>query len=103
VKAQRAQAGRLLRAASVACAARIHRGGPARRREGIAARSADGGTWAIERDDDACFAPLDYLKLAAETELYLGVIHFRDGEQGARRRIARCAGPSRAAVAEPVR
>lgn len=42
----------------------------------------------IERDDDAYFAPLDELRLRKETELYLGLVHFRDGADGARRRIA---------------
>jgi methionine synthase II (cobalamin-independent) len=42
----------------------------------------------IERDDDAYFTPLDELRLPPETELYLGLVHFRDGVEGARRRIA---------------
>jgi hypothetical protein len=42
----------------------------------------------IERDDDGYYAPLDELGLAAGTELYLGVVHFRDGVDGAQRRIA---------------
>ena len=41
----------------------------------------------IERDDDAYFAPLADLKLHPETELYLGLVHFRDGVEGAGRRI----------------
>jgi hypothetical protein len=41
----------------------------------------------IERDDDAFFAPLDGLRVDEGTELYLGLIHFRDGADGARRRI----------------
>jgi hypothetical protein len=41
----------------------------------------------IERDDDEYFAPLDALRLPLETELYLGLVHFRDGVDGARRRI----------------
>jgi hypothetical protein len=41
----------------------------------------------IEREDDAFFAPLDDLRLPKGTELYLGLIHFRDGADGARRRI----------------
>jgi hypothetical protein len=40
-----------------------------------------------ERDDDDYFKPLVGLKLAAETELYLGVIHAADGAAGTRRRI----------------
>jgi hypothetical protein len=42
----------------------------------------------IERDDPAYFAPLKTAKIRPETELYLGLVHFRDGEEGARRRIA---------------
>jgi hypothetical protein len=42
----------------------------------------------IERDDDAYFAPLDELRLPAETELYLGVVHFSDGSEGTECRIA---------------
>ena len=42
----------------------------------------------IERDDDAYFAPLDELRLPAETELYLGLVHYRDGSEGTERRIA---------------
>jgi hypothetical protein len=42
----------------------------------------------IERDDDAYFAPLDELRLGDETELYLGLLHLRDGVAGAQRRIA---------------
>jgi SAM-dependent methyltransferase len=38
--------------------------------------------------DDAYFAPLADLRLDAETELYLGVLHLEDGAEGARRRIA---------------
>lgn len=41
-----------------------------------------------ERDDDAFFVPLAHLALHPETELYLGLIHFTDGEKGARTRIA---------------
>jgi len=50
----------------------------------------------IERDDDAYFAPLAQLRLPEETELYLGLVHFRDGVSGAQRRIEtakRHAGP----------
>lgn len=42
----------------------------------------------IERDDEAYFAPLAGLKLHPETELYLGLVHIRDGAEGAKRRIA---------------
>lgn len=40
------------------------------------------------RDDDAYFAPLRGLKLKPGTELYLGLVHFTDGIEGARRRLA---------------
>jgi hypothetical protein len=42
----------------------------------------------IERDDDAFFAPFDQLKLPPGTELYLGVVHAKDGVEGTRKRIA---------------
>jgi|SRR5687767_1957608 hypothetical protein len=41
----------------------------------------------IERDDDAFYAPLRELRLAAGTEIYLGLVHVRDGADGNRRRI----------------
>ena len=40
------------------------------------------------RDDDAYFAPLSRLALNPQTELYLGLVHFTDGIDGTRRRIA---------------
>jgi hypothetical protein len=40
------------------------------------------------RDDDAYFAPLKNLKLRPETELALGLVHFTDGVEGTRRRMA---------------
>ena len=40
-----------------------------------------------DRDDDAYFAPLRDLKLPAETEFYLGLVHLTDGIEGTRRRI----------------
>lgn len=40
------------------------------------------------RTDDAYFAPLRNLHLHPETELYLGLVHFTDGVEGARKRIA---------------
>lgn len=40
------------------------------------------------RDDDAYFAPLRDLRLRPETELYLGLVHYTDGVEGTRRRIA---------------
>ena len=40
------------------------------------------------RTDDAYFAPLRQLLLHPETELYLGLVHFIDGVEGTRRRIA---------------
>ncbi len=42
----------------------------------------------IGRDDDAFFEPFDELKLKEGTELYLGVVHLKDGVEGAKRRIA---------------
>lgn len=41
----------------------------------------------ISRDDDAYFAPLEHLAIG-DAELYLGLVHREDGEEGARRRIA---------------
>ncbi len=41
-----------------------------------------------DRTDDAYYAPLAELRLAPETELYLGLIHPSDGADGARERIA---------------
>lgn len=41
----------------------------------------------IERTDDAFYAPLDALRLSASTEIYLGLIHIRDGVDGARERV----------------
>ncbi len=41
-----------------------------------------------ERTDDAYFAPLDGLRLAAATELYLGLIHYNDGAGDAARLAA---------------
>jgi hypothetical protein len=40
-----------------------------------------------ERDDEAFFAPLRDLRLHPETELYLGLVHYTDGVEGARKRI----------------
>jgi hypothetical protein len=42
----------------------------------------------INRSDDAYFAPLADLTLRAGTRLYLGLIHFTDGVEGSRRRLA---------------
>ena len=39
------------------------------------------------RSDDAYFAPLADLRLHAETELYLGLVHESDGEAGTRKRM----------------
>jgi hypothetical protein len=41
-----------------------------------------------DRADDAYFAPLAQLAIPPSTELYLGLVHFTDGEAGTRRRIA---------------
>ena len=45
----------------------------------------------IDRDDDAFFKPFDALKLDSRTELYLGVVHAKDGVEGTRKRIAAAA------------
>jgi len=42
----------------------------------------------IDRDDVAYYAPLAGLALTTQTELYVGLIHFDDGVDGARRRLA---------------
>jgi hypothetical protein len=42
----------------------------------------------IDRDDVAYYAPLAGLALTTRTELYVGLIHFDDGVDGARRRLA---------------
>ena len=42
----------------------------------------------IARDDDAYFAPLRELAAGPETTIALGLIHLRDGVEGAQRRIA---------------
>ena len=41
-----------------------------------------------DRNDDAYFAPLDGLTLRPETELYIGCIHYTDGAEGSRARLA---------------
>lgn len=41
-----------------------------------------------DRDDDAYFAPLARLKIDPKTRLILGLVHFTDGIEGARRRLA---------------
>ena len=43
------------------------------------------------RDDHPYFAPLSRLALRPETELFLGLVHFTDGAEGTRRRIAAAA------------
>ncbi|ETW96878.1 MAG: hypothetical protein ETSY1_24830 [Candidatus Entotheonella factor] len=60
---------------------------------GIAARSTRQVNWIHlpvprERDDAAYFAPLRALALRPETELILGLVHYTDGVEGTRRRIA---------------
>ena len=42
----------------------------------------------IDRDDDAFFKPMQDLKLGPSTELFLGVVHAKDGVKGTQRRIA---------------
>lgn len=41
-----------------------------------------------DRDDDDFFRPLSGLRLSSATEVYLGLIHWTDGLDGARRRMA---------------
>jgi hypothetical protein len=41
----------------------------------------------IDRSDDAFFKPLTNLRLAPETELYLGVVHAQDGVEGTLKRM----------------
>ena len=41
-----------------------------------------------DRDDDGYFAPLANLRMATDTELYLGLVHFTDGIDGAKRRLS---------------
>ena len=45
----------------------------------------------INRTDDDFFAPLSDLRLAKDTEVYLGVVHGADGKDGTNRRIAAAA------------
>ena len=42
----------------------------------------------ISRDDDAYFAPLRDLRLPVGTDLFLGLVHAKDGVEGTRRRMA---------------
>jgi hypothetical protein len=42
----------------------------------------------IDRTDKAFYAPLTNLQLGPGTELYLGLVHARDGVEGTKRRIA---------------
>ena len=42
----------------------------------------------IDRADDAFYAPLRNLQLGTGTELYLGLVHARDGVEGTARRMA---------------
>jgi methionine synthase II (cobalamin-independent) len=42
----------------------------------------------VDRDDEDFYAPLQQLQLPAETELYLGLVHVKDGVEGTRRRMA---------------
>ena len=41
-----------------------------------------------ERKDDAYYAPLSGLKLGPETKLFLGLVHYTDGIEGTRARMA---------------
>lgn len=40
-----------------------------------------------DRDDEAYFEPLQDLRLPAGTQLFLGLVHLTDGEEGAERRL----------------
>lgn len=42
----------------------------------------------IARDDEAYFEPMSALKRSAGTSIYLGLVHTRDGKDGALRRVA---------------
>ena len=42
----------------------------------------------VDRADDAYFKPLQEMKLAHETKLFLGLVHDSDGVEGTRKRIA---------------
>jgi hypothetical protein len=42
----------------------------------------------IDRADDTFYAPLRNLELGTGTELYLGLVHARDGVEGTARRMA---------------
>jgi hypothetical protein len=42
----------------------------------------------IDRTDEPFYAPLENLQLGADTELYLGLVHAKDGVDGTMRRIA---------------
>ena len=41
----------------------------------------------IERTDEAYFTPLKSLKLDPKTEIFLGLVHAKDGIEGPRKRI----------------
>jgi methionine synthase II (cobalamin-independent) len=41
----------------------------------------------VERTDESYFAPLKSLKLDPETEVFLGLVHAKDGIEGTRKRI----------------
>src|SRR3546814_16501170 len=45
----------------------------------------------IDRDDTGYFEPLTVLEAGAETAIYLGLVHARDGVDGALRRAKRTA------------
>jgi hypothetical protein len=42
----------------------------------------------LDRHDDAYFTALREPKLDPKTELYLGLVHYRDGIEGAKARLA---------------
>ena len=58
----------------------------------LAARLPRAITWLhypvpLDRSDDAYFQPLEKLAVGPETEIYLGLVHFTDGVEGAQRRM----------------
>jgi hypothetical protein len=42
----------------------------------------------IDRTDGSFYAPLRNLQLGVDTELYLGLVHAKDGVEGTKKRIA---------------
>ena len=42
----------------------------------------------VERNDDGFFKPFENMQLDGKTEVYLGLVHAKDGAEGTRKRIA---------------